>query len=366
MKEIVIVHYLPIRFYPPAINMLDYLDKLEANKMYVYTTGESLQTSYENTHISYGRASKKRIINMMMFFFFTFRVFFKLVFSNAKTIFYYESSSALPVYLYLRFFPKRNVNVFIHYHEYYTRAEYENQSLITKKSRKLEPFILKKAVWVSHTNKFRLGFFHNEYDFIPANVLKIIPNYPPKSWQVFNLPKSSYVNEEVIKLVSIGAVSFSKMYFKEMIDWVIAQQGKVSLDIFAFSVPTSVANYIQEQNCVFINIRGPVKYDDIPQILKNYHVGLILYKPETHNVKYSASNKLFEYLTNGLDVWFPKEILGSHEYVTQGTYPKVVMVDFSEINKLRLSDLVIEQNLTYKKFIFTYEDVFAPLLKKLA
>jgi hypothetical protein len=60
----------------------------------------------------------------------------------------------------------------------------------------------------------------------------------------------------------------------------------------------------------------------LPQVLSQYDVGLILYRCRTLNFVYNATNKLFEYLVCGLDVWYPPCMLGLKTYARSTIAPR--------------------------------------------
>ena len=73
-------------------------------------------------------------------------------------------------------------------------------------------------------------------------------------------------------------------------------------------------------------------YYDLPELLKLYDIGLILYKGFNENFTYNETNKLFEYHVCGLDVWFSYETLGIHKYIRQNTFPKIIQVDYNHLD----------------------------------
>ena len=70
----------------------------------------------------------------------------------------------------------------------------------------------------------------------------------------------------------------------------------------------------------------------IPNVLDKYDVGLLLYKAQILNFQWNETNKFYEYLICGLDVWYPKEMLLLHEMEKSKFAPKIIEVDFKDIN----------------------------------
>jgi hypothetical protein len=94
-------------------------------------------------------------------------------------------------------------------------------------------------------------------------------------------------------------------------------------------------------------------------------MGLILYKGHIPNWIDNAPNKLFEYFSSGLDVWLPFQMTGSLPYVTKGTYPRVMALDFEKMEEADLFAMTDNSGLVFKPSSFYSEQVYAPLWEKL-
>ena len=78
---------------------------------------------------------------------------------NPHKIIFFESSSAGPVYWYLRTFGK-STELKIHYHEYTSPNEYEEGMRLVKLYHQYEKkFLYEKADWISQTNEDRVKMF---------------------------------------------------------------------------------------------------------------------------------------------------------------------------------------------------------------
>ncbi len=95
-------------------------------------------------------------------------------------------------------------------------------------------------------------------------------------------------------------------------------------------------NYLSENKYQFTEIKGYVPYELMPSILSNYDIGVILYKGVIPNHIYAVSNKLFEYWACGLDVWFSDKMTGSLQYSRTDFYPKLIPVNFDELDRFDL------------------------------
>ena len=154
------------------------------------------------------------------------------------------------------------------------------------------------------------------------------------------------------------------MYTKEFADWVIQQQGNVTWDIYSYDAK-NVKQFFTELNCDFIRLKGGINYEELPAILAQYDVGIILYTGHIANYMYNAPNKLFEYLACGLDVWFPSIMKGSLPYVTRQTYPKVLALDFTDLEHFNPDEAICRENHNPQPASFFYENVFDDLARSL-
>jgi hypothetical protein len=139
--------------------------------------------------------------------------------------------------------------------------------------------------------------------------------------------------------------------------------GEITLDIYSFNIPEKIMTFIKEMKCSQIRVLAEVGYYDLPEILKNYHAGLILYKGVSKNFEYNAPNKLFEYLACGLDVWYPQTLKGIWQYDTLDTWPKVCRLNFESLNGYSVAELAHRIPGKNETRHFYCEDAAAGLLK---
>ena len=143
---------------------------------------------------------------------------------------YYETISSLPAYLYKRFFNKK-AELYIHYHEYTTPAEYKNGMKLSRLFHGYEKWLYSRAKWVSHTNEYRMQMFIKDIEPVRIHQPKILANYPPKAW----FHQSSTKRSQPLKLVYAGSLSMDTMYTREFAEWVETQNGKVTWHIYSFN-----------------------------------------------------------------------------------------------------------------------------------
>jgi hypothetical protein len=199
--------------------------------------------------------------------------------------------------------------------------------------------------------------------FLSPEKLNAMPNYPSINW--FNLNKKNSEINHPIKLVFVGALSLEDMYIREVFDWVYKQEGQLTLDIISLNIKDEVLDLIQEKNSKRIKYIGSYNYMDLPQVLSNYDVGLILYNGNSNNFIYNAPNKLFEYLACGLDVWFSNDLITSREYIIENSYPKVLEVNFNRLDEFDFQSAISRKGLYYQPTNHYCELVYQNFLESL-
>jgi hypothetical protein len=173
--------------------------------------------------------------------------------------------------------------------------------------------------------------FLDDHPQVPATVMQAVPNYPPQDWlSGFGVHTSA--GSASLRLVYVGAVSLHDTYIREVVDWVMGKgEQHVRLDIYGGSTSSSAREYL-------LNLQSPavtffpdgVPYEQLPEILKQYDVGLVLYRGTTRNYIYNAPNKLFEYLICSLDVWYPRQMLSIRPVAAALRHQRVQELDFDQ------------------------------------
>ena len=334
MKRLAVVHYLPLEFYPPAVNLLNALAEKELFNTKVWTTHNNKQRqvfkSPTLTSISRTIAPKKsdyKGFRLLKYLLFNFKTFMGLLFFNPEVILYYESYSAGPVYWYLKYFGN-NKRLFIHCHEYFDAQWYAKGMSLVKLYHTYEKnYLYPKAAWISQTNTDRIQMFASDHPKLPSGILKVVPNYPPQDWlRHTNLIKPD--GHTVIKTVYVGSLSLKDTFIKEYCDWVLKQNGKVCFHVYAYNLDDDTIEYLSSLNTDYIVFytKG-VEYNKMPALLADYDIGLILYKAHTKNYKHNAPNKLFEYLACKLLVLYPDVMSGMALYQSDN----VIRLNFEQI-----------------------------------
>lgn len=370
MRKIAIIHFQPVELYPPAQNLIRFMEKEAVNSMiYFFTTVSPLKQVQQFKAISSnikmlrsGKFSNKSsIVRYGNYLFFYLSCLFYLIKKKPEKVLYIETLSFLPVYLYKRFFNSA-VELLVHYHEYISNSEYKTTMLLSRYFHSLEKQYYPQVRWLSHTNEYRMDMFLAENTNVPLTVTHILPNYPPKSW----FQPTKLCISKPVKFVCAGALGLDTMYLKEFVTWINDQQGKAVLDLYSLNIGAEAKLFLEENKSLYVGLPGAVNYEQLAAILPKYDVGVILYKGVIPNHTFSASNKLFEYLACGLDVWFPEEITGSLKYVTNGTYPKIVAVDFKALEHIDLNVMINRCGLRLSNKTYYSEDVLPSILLALS
>lgn len=368
MNRIAIIHFNVIEFYPPAMNFLDILSNrtIDNDKVILITNKTNrISFKYENKKIKVLRIisldkNNKRIFRFIKYIYFNFITTIRLFFFRPSKVFYYESHSSLPAYIYKKYISKHS-DIIVHYHEYMSEEEYKNGMLLVNFYHQFEKKIYNDVKWISLTNKILVNKFLIDNAEIEAKKVHTLPNFPPRSWTINSIQKDSI--KKPVKIVYVGSLSNATMFYEEFANWVLKLNGEASWDIYSQQISNDVLRHIQQNGNGIINFNGFVNYYQLSEVLSHYDVGLILYRGHIQNFIYNATNKLFEYLACGLDVWFPEELLGAYDYITNGTYPKVIKIDFKNLEKYDLDNLISREGLTYKPSTYFAEDIYEPFIE---
>lgn len=360
-NSFVIVHFQPLEYYPPVRNFINTLF-YKSKKVEVFTT-----VSRKLERIEFASANVRRLVDIESTKYTIVRYFKLILFNLISTVYllkrkpdkilYYETWSFLPVYLYSLVY-KEKTTYMCHYHEYTSDVQLsENESTFYRMLHKLEKRMLPKLNWISQTNEDRRELFLSDNPNIDTDLVRSIPNYPPKSW---DHQSKKNRNESKLKFVYLGSLSTTNMYFKEISTWIA--NSNHSMDIYSVNNTSDVQDFLNFLSCERIKFHGAIDYSEIPTVLSNYDIGLVLYNGGNLNYVYNAPNKLFEYYSCGLDVWFSNDLISSKPYETQGVYPRISGVDFKEINGINMNAIIERKGLTYEKMEYNCESAFRPLI----
>lgn len=365
MKKLVVIHYFPIERYPPILNFLRSLKKGEtALDTSVISSKNKDKVIIQEPEINYKRVThpfQDSKFPLFSYWAFTFITLVNLIVKRPQRILYYETVSSLATLIYLKLFNKK-CKLYIHFHEYTSTKEYLKQNFFWKWVYRLEQSFYKKAAWISHTNENRMQLFLKDNNLTNNEVnARICPNYPPAEWFKYKAAKVSKKGEK-IKLIYVGyAVDKESTYINELVEWLSYQNVLCKLDIYCFKKESLSDELLGVSENVEVEVFDPIPYFDLPTVLSNYDVGLILYRGLSENYRHNAPNKLFEYLACGLDVWFPSVMTEPRKYLSM-IRPKVLEINFDKLQEYKIEELVADST-TKREIEFFAENVYQPLLE---
>lgn len=370
--QLVIIHFQPLELYPPVLNLLKYLSGKKDLKVVVVTTRNKQGDRFNQLDNLSGNIEIKRtapiiagsilrIFNYSSFYIYSF---FLLLKHQPKAILYFETLSSWPALMYQQCKGEK-IKLFAHYHEYLNPNEYENNMRLVKWMHGIESKMYPASYsWISHTNEPRMEKFISDQQLekVDQNIFHIMPNYPSRNWaKKMNKLQST----GKVRLVYVGSLGFNTMYLKETVDWVQLNCRSLSLDIYSHNIDEDAHSFLQSVQNENIKIHGACNYDRLPDVLHNYDVGLVMYKPVSDNWIYNAPNKVFEYLACGLDVWFSKSMTYMMGLSSANAYPKILPIDFEKLDEFNFKRAVNREGLLFKENNFYYENVYNEMYESL-
>jgi hypothetical protein len=385
--KIAILHQLPLEYYPPVTNAIRYFSSRDDVRVLVISTeNEKGRPAYVNDQVTLKRIRfGKRTDSILQRWRHSLRWHWQA--ANAlgefqpDVLLYFEPHSALAAAIYYRWY-QGTARLFIHHHEYYTPSDYRQPgNRLTRINHFFEcRSLLLRADWVSQTNPDRLCFFQADHPEFPAEKLHVLPNYPPQSWWAktgqsgvlrsgcviqaeAGTPTGEAIPVNRLKLVYVGSVSLHDTFIGPLVEWLLANPAcGLTLDVFAYNTDPATREFLRYANGEIVRFHEHgVDYDELPVLLRQFDIGVILYRCRTVNYQYNASNKLFEYLMCGLDVWYPPTMLGVKTYAHVDAWPRVIEVDFENLDALDMDIVRSREGLPHVPWTDTCESQLAIL-----
>ena len=203
--------------------------------------------------------------------------------------------------------------------------------------------------------------FLGDHPTLDSAKVQILPNYPPQIWHATDNRAWLLEPASPLRLIYVGSLSRRDTFIAEVIDWVVENEN-AELDIYCYNLDGDTREFLGSIDDARVRFHAQgVDYDELPQLLSDYHVGLILYRANTPNYEFNASNKLFEYLAVGLDVWYPVQMKGVHPYATSTLRPRVFQVDFDDLENTLPERLDARASLPQNDPPTTAEEVYSVL-----
>lgn len=356
------------------MNLINFLGKNPQTEIYVVSvrnhknnTLKIFAPESENTTIKrtppLNLRSIWRVFNYLYFYSYCIYLLLKI---QPGSVLYFETISAWPALFYKKL-KGIKVKLFVHYHEYSSPDVYRKNMKLVRWQHQLETkFYSKQYEWISHTNISRLKMFKddNNLNEINASVFHVMPNYPPRAWSI-EPQKKGFSKGNFKKLVFVGSLGYENMYLQETVDWLGDHQEEFSLDIYSYNIDEKAKQFLE--NCNYPNVRlcKGIDYLKLPKILVNYDIGLDIYKPYAVNHMNGVSNKIFEYLACGLDVWFSIDKPLTLEFINEHCFPKLIPVDFIKLMNFDYRAAISRKELVHKSSEYFYETVYPEIEKSL-
>ena len=332
--KIALVHFQPLEKYPPVMNCIRDLENEKVEVVSIFTTrfqNNWFSSSYPIYRL--GNYTISRWSRYWTYLYFNFVSFFFLCIYRPKKVLYYETYSSWPVYWYKKLFPA--VLVFIHFHEYVSEKEKKESSAYYKYLLIKENALLKKAIWISHTNEDRMHFFQQDFPFVSKDQCYILPNYPPTNWAIrAKLIRANRQVSAIKRMVYVGALGLDSTYIKELAAWIEDQKGTYTLDIYSSNIDKDVLIFLHNLKSSYILIHKTIPYYELPAQLANYDIGLVLYKGIIPNHIFSIPNKVYEYLACGLQVWYSEELVSTNKFKQEYDIQQLISISFTKLISL--------------------------------
>lgn len=347
MIRLAIVHWMPVEMYPPLINLLRCFADSNKFEVVLHTTANPrVSEVYRHPGVVIRRSptavGKGLVRRVWHYVSFNIGTFLRLLSGRPDVILYVEPASAFPVWLHSQV--RRRVPLFIHHHEYHSPDQFLRPGMrLIRLFHQLEQrSLFRLAKWVSHTNGKRLEMFSADCPMVPDSRLRVFPNYPPGNWR--DVRNRAWANGKTpFKFVYVGSLSLRDTFLAEFMEWLLKQpDGSVHFDVYAYNLDQETREFlVSHQGRVLHYFPEGIDYEKLPILLGGYHAGVILYKAQTLNYRFNETNKLFEYLICGLDVWFSDRMEGVMPHKRVDAWPRVIECNFSRMDTQDWSNFLI-------------------------
>jgi len=367
-KKILMLHFSPLEMFPPAMNWIKFLHAEAGEHFEIVVITSQPPTGYKMFECGSVRiirtakhvGSVSRFRRAWALAGFNVLGILKLFTFHAHVVFYFETNSSLPAIIGKKLL-KMKFRLFIHYHEYMSWHDYA-KTRFQRMLHEQEIKLYRKAEWVSHTNQERLELFMKDASIDKGDNFFVIRNLPSKVWakraRMVKRPKEG-------DFVFVGTLTLELFYIREFIEWLYTFGGGSTLTVYTQSDTTLLIEFLKKFDHQKVFIKGYVPYDCLPDELMKFETGVILYKGIGENVIYSAPNKLFEYLSCGLNVIVDKSILGARPYYNSVGTPFVIGVEFNSLDEMDLKKVSSTEGKAEFKFNDCYEIEYTHLLNRI-
>ncbi len=340
-----LVHAHPLERYPPVANAIDYFAGRQSTEVLVVSVeapsniSTYLNPACEIHRIPFRDPSASSVSNAVRGFLWHWKAARIMASWKPDVIFYWDPHAALACYLCLRWMGCKAA-LFVHHHEYHAPEDFNRVGMRTARIGHYfeRTWLFPRASWISQTNIQRMRLFRQDVSGLKDEQTRVMPNYPPGSWTT--RVRKPWIDRQIqpLRLVYVGSLSLADTFIGPLVEWLVAHsEADITLDIFTNNCEPGTLAYLRALDSAIVQLHeAGIEYQQIPDVLANFDAGLVLYRCRTVNYQYNASNKLFEYLACGLDVWFPPSMLGVKPYARDLAWPRVIEVDFENLDALDL------------------------------
>jgi glycosyltransferase involved in cell wall biosynthesis len=178
----------------------------------------------------------------------------------------------------------------------------------------LQALAIRSSDAILHAEPNRMEYFQRVYGGCDKAQV-VIENFPRYQAGSARPPRDG----ERVKVIYLGALGDDR-YTHELIAAGSAMAGVIDLDFVGFATPEVTADLERRYGktpAPNIRILPPVAYEEIPDLLKGYHIGIALYKNTNLNNFYCAPNKVYDYLMSGMAV-IANDYPGLHKVLEGG------------------------------------------------
>ena len=159
MTRIVILHYQPIEYYPPVMNILNNLSYFNVEIIVLTSSNDKGLAQFTHDGINIKRIdppfSKFKFFKSIRHLYYSIFAVFVLILKRPSKILYYETFSVLPAYVYKVLW--QGTEIYNHCHEYYSNEWYRKSGFIMRFLHNIEKkSFFEKCKIISHTNSDRI------------------------------------------------------------------------------------------------------------------------------------------------------------------------------------------------------------------
>lgn len=282
MPKALILHFNSIERYPPATNVAGHLKSIGMDVKVV-------STAVGNTPASRGALTKLALT--WEFAKFHLSAMNALTFGSFDLVIAYEHLSILPIH----WIRKTNLSqrLWLHFHEYTSHAEIASAGAFSSLCWKHVHEVVRRSDFTSHTNDWRLNRFRSDMGLkaMTDDRFGCIPNTPPQAWldrtpEHWNSPTPT---KRPLRLVYHGALHPDTTYIERLCELLDEGNGEMTLDVFT-------NDNLDDISSAHMNVHPSVPYMDLPEVLAEFDLGLIIYRGLIPNYQFNQPNKLWEYL----------------------------------------------------------------------